>query len=53
MQEPANMPRLVTCHELEMKHESTVFQFQSICGARLLSAGLSIHEIVFDHGKRG
>lgn len=31
MQDPANMPLEVTCQELEMKHESMVFQFQSIC----------------------
>ena len=47
MHDPANMPRLVTCHELEMKHESTVFQFQSICGQVLLAIAL-LHEVVFN-----
>lgn len=30
MHEPANIPLEVMCHEEEMKHASTVFQFQSI-----------------------
>lgn len=31
MQEPAKAPELRTCHERAMKHESIVYQFQSIC----------------------
>ena len=34
MQEPANAPRLVTCHERAMKQLSTVYQFHNICGRR-------------------
>ena len=34
MQEPANAPRLVTCHELAMKQLSTVYQFHNICRRR-------------------
>lgn len=30
MQEPANIPLDVICHEREMKHASMVYQFQSI-----------------------
>jgi hypothetical protein len=30
MQEPANMPLDVLCHELDRKHVSTVYQFHNI-----------------------
>lgn len=37
MQEPANMPREVTCQDSAMKHVSIVFQFHIICEAAALA----------------
>jgi hypothetical protein len=69
MQEPANIPLEVMRHEVAMKHESTVFQFQSICRQYLLAMVVmsvsrkitgwtygdlaSTHHVSVVHGHRG
>jgi hypothetical protein len=52
MQDPANIPEEVMCHEEEMKQESTVFQFQSIYTPPSLESVSSGTSAVCEHGRK-